>query len=95
MDRRNFLKAMLAACSAPAIVRADSLMQINPNWDSGLYVDVDIDRGNRIMTLEEITAEALRVLHKKEKLFNKINREYESPRSSGIIIPKDELRVRL
>lgn len=28
MDRRNFLGAMLAACSAPAIVRAESLMQI-------------------------------------------------------------------
>ena len=28
MDRRSFLKVMLAAASAPAIVRADSLMKI-------------------------------------------------------------------
>lgn len=28
MNRRNFLAAMLAACAAPAIVRADSLMRI-------------------------------------------------------------------
>lgn len=30
MNRRNFLGAMLAACAAPAIVRAGSLMRINP-----------------------------------------------------------------
>ena len=30
MDRRGFLGAMLAACAAPAIVRAGSLMRIAP-----------------------------------------------------------------
>lgn len=30
MNRRNFLTSMLAACAAPAIVRADSLMRIMP-----------------------------------------------------------------
>lgn len=30
MNRRNFLGAMLAACAAPAVVRAGSLMRINP-----------------------------------------------------------------
>ena len=30
MNRRGFLGAMLAACAAPAIVRADSLMRIIP-----------------------------------------------------------------
>lgn len=30
MNRRGFLGAMLAACAAPAIVRAGSLMRINP-----------------------------------------------------------------
>lgn len=30
MNRRNFLAGMLAACAAPAIVRADSLMRIVP-----------------------------------------------------------------
>lgn len=30
MDRRTFLGTMLAACAAPAIVRADSLMRIVP-----------------------------------------------------------------
>ena len=28
MNRRNFLASMLAACAAPAIIKADSLMQI-------------------------------------------------------------------
>jgi hypothetical protein len=31
MDRRGFLASMLAACAAPAIVRAGALMRINPN----------------------------------------------------------------
>jgi hypothetical protein len=30
MNRRSFLASMLAACAAPAIVRADSLMRIVP-----------------------------------------------------------------
>lgn len=30
MDRRSFLGSILAACAAPAIVRADSLMRIVP-----------------------------------------------------------------
>lgn len=30
MNRRGFLGAMLTACAAPAIVRADSLMRIVP-----------------------------------------------------------------
>ena len=30
MNRRGFLGAMLAACAAPAIVRAESLMRIAP-----------------------------------------------------------------
>lgn len=30
MDRRGFLTAMLAACAAPALVRAESIMRIKP-----------------------------------------------------------------
>lgn len=30
MNRRNFLQAMLAACAAPAIVKAENIMRINP-----------------------------------------------------------------
>jgi len=30
MNRRDFLKGMLAACAAPAIVRASSLMPVRP-----------------------------------------------------------------
>jgi hypothetical protein len=34
MNRRGFLSAMLTACAAPAIVRADSLMRIVPLIES-------------------------------------------------------------
>lgn len=37
MDRRGFLGSILVACVAPAIVRADSLMQIVP-VETTLYV---------------------------------------------------------
>ena len=30
MNRRSFLQTMLAACAAPAIVRAESIMRIKP-----------------------------------------------------------------
>lgn len=37
MKRRGFLQAMLAACAAPAVVRAASLMRLSPSA-SGLLV---------------------------------------------------------
>lgn len=64
MERRDFLKGILAAASAPAFIKADRLMRIAlpagfSELDSGI-----ITTGNRILTFDEITREALRVLHK-------------------------------
>lgn len=41
MDRRGFLKAMLAAAAAPAIVRAESLMKIYVPPEPKLFVPED------------------------------------------------------
>ncbi len=68
MDRRGFLGAMLAACAAPAIVRAGSLMRINPaivpddrvviitqyGTDIGLMVEGTL--GERIQLIREMIA---------------------------------------
>lgn len=35
MNRRDFMKGILAACMAPAVVRAESLMHINPRYSRG------------------------------------------------------------
>lgn len=59
MNRRGFMGSMLALCAAPAIVRASSLMKLAPGFErleSGLIVP-----GNGLLTIEAITAEALRV----------------------------------
>lgn len=56
MNRRGFLGAMLAACAAPAIVRADSLMRIVPR--DTLIAEFDFS----LLTPQIITREALRIL---------------------------------
>lgn len=42
MNRRGFLQACLAACVAPAIVRADALMRVIPN-DELIFTATSID----------------------------------------------------
>ncbi len=46
MQRRSFMAAMLAAAAAPAIVRAGSIMRINPRIivPAGLMMPVDWQR---------------------------------------------------
>lgn len=65
MNRRGFLGAMLALGAAPAIVRASSLMRLAPSMeltDSGLIVPRSgLIAGNQLLTIEDITNEALRV----------------------------------
>jgi hypothetical protein len=53
MNRRDLLGAMFAACAAPAIVRADSLMRVIPNetWVYGIppinaYISVLVNLGD-------------------------------------------------
>jgi hypothetical protein len=61
MNRRGFLGSVLALAVAPAIVRASSLMKLAPEFEeieSGLIVP----KGNQLLTISQITQEALRVL---------------------------------
>ena len=65
MNRRGFIGSILALGVAPAIVRADSLMRVVPR---DLYVAEApaVAVGNRLLTIDEITAIALRICHEKE-----------------------------
>lgn len=67
MQRRGFLGAMLAACAAPAIVRAGSLMRINP---------AIIGAPAMLITPDMVTREALRILHGRLRFMDNLNREY-------------------
>lgn len=79
--RRGFMGAMLAACAAPAFVRAESLMKLSP---AGLFVPVD----SGIITPEMVTREALRILHANLSFISTINTEWESNKSYRSIVFK-------
>lgn len=81
MNRRGFLGSILALGAAPAIVRADSLMRIIPREATVLIeriAPMEILPGNHIMTLEEITREALRIAHKQATFISLMSREFDS-----------------
>lgn len=82
---------MLALGAAPAIVRAESLMRIvvptrmpvfhpdvfslsMPEYDTAFVTGVS---GGRILTIEMITRETLKVLFDKPRLIADLNRQFE------------------
>lgn len=85
MNRRGFLGSILALGAAPAIVRADSLMRLVP-VDTLIALDVPHVGGNRLLTLEEITREALRIARDKARFIANVNRSYEAARGDTIKI---------
>ena len=97
MNRRGFLTAMLAAGAAPAIVKAANIMPIFTRRDDlGLLVpqlgpyDVAVPvYGNRLLTIEEITREALRVIHQNMTFISSTNRIYDKQFSIG-----DTIKIR-
>lgn len=66
MNRRSFLGAILAAGAAPAIVKAASLMPVRAIQFPTLAetLEINIIRGNTLLTPTLITREALRVFEK-------------------------------
>lgn len=69
IERRGFLRGMLALGMAPAIVRASSLMPIVVPASIGLTSAIITAVAPKIITLD-ITAEVLRIAHN-------LNAEYE------------------
>ena len=67
---------MLAACTAPAIVRADSLMRIVPR-ETTVLTPFEAVGITRYMTMDEIVREALREAHKSLKLVNSHSRAWK------------------
>ena len=84
MDRRGFLRGIIAAAAAPAIVRADSLMRIVPREATIAVPTVK----NGLMTLEMMTAEMMRVFSKRLVFADSVNRLWEAESDSVIAIRK-------
>jgi hypothetical protein len=76
VNRRGFLGSILAGAMAPAIVRASSLMKLAPGFEvaeSGLIVPAG-DGG--LLTIDQITREALRVFMAQNTFVNSVSRSY-------------------
>lgn len=95
MERRGFLRAMLAAGAAPAIVRASSLMKISETLvgtPPAIFVPY-IASGNRILTIEEITRESVRILATHQ--WGIIDRAYRPAFPADGVNIGNTLRIRL
>lgn len=82
MDRRGFLRGILAAGMAPAFVRIGSLMPVKgvivPTTEEVLAITgATVKGGNTLLTLDMITREALRLAHEKMTFIGTINKQYE------------------
>ena len=81
MNRRGFLGGILALGAAPAIVRADALMKVVPRdlpFELS-FTTADMvmpPGGNTILTMEEITREALRVFNHHIGLMKSIDPDF-------------------
>lgn len=92
ITRRGFLAGMLAACAAPAIVKAGSLMRIDPRiitipegYFQALQASIAQDiGGNRILTMEEIVKRSLEILNK--ELENDFSAELYPTAFSSVLI---------
>jgi hypothetical protein len=78
LSRRGFLGAILAAGAAPAIVKAANIMPVFVRREGGgLIVPETVVTGNTLITIDQITREALRILHKQTLFIKSVNRDYE------------------
>ena len=79
MQRRGFLKAILAAGVAPAFVGSGILMPVKalvmPTDEEVL--DVVAGQGNTLLTIGMITREAMRILHENRSFVGTINRQFD------------------
>lgn len=89
MNRRGFIGSILAACAAPAIVRADSLMRIiapettvaTVQWghqvvDEYIVTKISEASGNKILTLDMIAREAIRIAHERVPFIGSVSTEH-------------------
>ncbi len=78
MNRRGFLGAMLAAGVSPAIVRAANIMPVFVRREvAGLLIPETVSAGNTLITIEQITREALAILGPHLQLARFVREQYD------------------
>ena len=86
VSRRGFLLSMLAAATAPAIVRAASLMPIKRIGgviaiesiiDDAIVYSGLREGGNTLLTISQITHEALRILEQNLTFQHSLNLDWD------------------
>lgn len=91
-SRRGFLAGILAACAAPVIVRAESLMAVKPALLIPAAEPLTLEvYGNTLLTPAMITREALKILHAKLNFISRWDREY----GDIFATPGQTLKIRL
>lgn len=91
MNRRGFLLGMLAAGVAPAVVKAANIMPVFMRRESGLlapdtFIVTGVANGNRLLTPELITKEALRILNMNIDFMSRVNSQYDQSFKVGDVI---------
>ena len=81
MNRRGFLVGMLATGAAPFVVRAESLMPVVK-----VASDAEVLTYSGNLSIEQITQEALRTLHKQMGFLETINRDFDAQVGDRIVI---------
>ena len=94
MERRGFLKSMLALGVAPAVITSGVLMPVRA---IALPTDAEVlavaGGGNTLLTPELITREALRILNENISFMSTVNRQFDEAFSpSGTIKIRRPLR---
>lgn len=86
MNRRGFLQGILAASVAPAFVGSSVLMPVKALAMPNL-AEVATYSGNTLLTIDQITQEALRILHKNLQFPATTNRLFRDADRIRIRVP--------
>lgn len=94
-SRRGFLKGLVGVVAAPAIVHVTSLMPIHA-WDLGVEdaTAITVMRGNTLLTIHQITREAVRLFRNSNSYLRQIDEQYAEIYSNRFAM-SDPLKVRI
>lgn len=91
MNRRGFLRGIIAACAAPAIITTPGLLMPVRSIAIDQAPALKLVRPE-FLTLEKITREALIILHQKASFIGSINSQYDDQFAAKV---GGTLRIRL
>jgi len=91
--RRGFLGGLLALVAAPAVVRAASLMPVRVMPDEEVLVQ--LARRNSLVTLNQITREAMRLFNSSNAFIESLNKHYDDSFAAPGAKIGTQVRIRL